>query len=162
MSCAIRPQKQKRQTRAFYEQPRAFTLLHDWIEGNFDHTSAADLHEKAWPIVHGELRLREARAVDEAGRMRGAGLATRDLDDVAAAAVQGRVRKLLLAKGRHVWGKLDRISGSVDRRTSQSDAHDDDVLDDIAQAVLSRGGEVLMLEPERLDGDAELEAVLRW
>ena len=42
------------------------------------------------------------------------------------------------------------------------DVHDDDVLDDIAQAVISRGGEVLLLEPERLSNGTKVAAVLRW
>lgn len=137
-------------------------LLHHGVEGNFDRASPGELHERAWPIVQEELLRREARAVDEAAGLRGRGLSSDDLTTVAQAAVQGRVRRLLLARGRHVWGRLDRVTGEVALHERQQDAHDDDVLDDIAQAVLSRGGEVLLLEPERLTNGTKVAAVLRW
>ena len=137
-------------------------LLHDGVDGNFEHSSSSALHERAWPIVRAELQRRERRAVDEAAGLRARGLASDDLATVARAAVQGRVRRLLLARGRHVWGRLDKTSGAVDLHEIQRDAHDDDVLDDIAQAVLSRGGEVLLLEPEQLTNGTKVAAVLRW
>ncbi len=146
----------------YHAVSRCTHLLPDGVEGNFDHATPAELHAKALPIVREEMRRREARAVDEAAGLRGRGLSSDDLDTVARAAVQGRVRRLLLARGRHVWGRLDRTTGAVVLHEAQRDAHDDDILDDIAQAVLSRGGEVLLLEPERLTNGTKLAAVLRW
>jgi hypothetical protein len=146
----------------YREVSRYTHLLHDGVEGNFERATPAELHERAWPIVREHLRRREVRAVDEANGLRGRGLSSDDLDTVARAAVQGRVRRLLLARGRHVWGRFDRVTGDVELHESQQDSHDDDVLDEVAQAVLSRGGEVLLLEPERLTNGTKVAAVLRW
>jgi len=137
-------------------------LLSEGLEGHFEHTSRKDLHERAWPIVKAELQRREQAATAEAARLRGRGLSSDDLRTVAQAAVQGRVRRLLLARGKHVWGRLDRDTGDIELHESQQDADDDDVLDDIAQAVLARGGEVLLLEPERFTNGTKVDAVLRW
>jgi hypothetical protein len=132
------------------------------VEGNFEHVPAAHLHARAWPLVAELFGARESAALDEFQQVRGRGLATDRLDDVARAAVQGRVRRLLVAKGAQVWGVFDRNTGAIERREQQTDAHDDDVVDDVAEAVLSRGGEVLMLAPGRLPSGSAVAAVLRW
>ena len=72
----------------------------------------------------------------ERARNHGKGL---DLvDDVAAAAVAGRVRRLWLDAERRIAGRIDRTTG----RTLDG-AGDDDVLDALAELVLARGGEVI-------------------
>lgn len=146
----------------FRQLARYAHLLPEGVEGNFERATPSELHERVWPVVREELLRRQALAVAEAATLRGRGLSSDDLKTVAAAAVQGRVRRLLLARGRHVWGRFDRVTGDVELHEEQRDAYDDDVLDEIAQAVLSRGGEVLLLEPDSLMNGTKLAAVLRW
>jgi hypothetical protein len=49
----------------------------------------------------------------------------------------------------------------VRRTAAQQDSHDDDVLDDVAEAVLLRGGEVFLLSPDRMPRGREVMAELR-
>ena len=62
---------------------------------------------------------------------------------IAARAVRGEVKCLVLEKDFHLWGRLDRISGQLSLHNTQRDGHDDDVLDDIAEVVIAAGGEVV-------------------
>jgi hypothetical protein len=85
-----------------------------------------------------------------------------DVESVAAAAVAGRVRRLLIARGRTVRGALDRSTGAVRKRAAREDAFGDDVLDDLAEAVLVRGGAVHVVEKDRMPTKSPVAAVLRW
>ena len=84
------------------------------------------------------------------------------MDSVAEAAVQGRVRELIVERGAQLWGRLDPTTGAVERHDKQEDAHDDDVLDDISEAVILRGGEVYAFDKARMPTKSPIAATLRW
>jgi hypothetical protein len=60
-----------------------------------------------------------------------------------------------------VWGSFDFESGRI-RTVEEREALNDDVLDDLAQAVLLRDGEVVTLPLEEMPEGASAAAVLRW
>jgi hypothetical protein len=61
-----------------------------------------------------------------------------------------------------VWGRMDPASGELDLPAQRRSEQDDDVLDDVAEAVLARGGDVLSLEPARMPSKSPVAATLRW
>ncbi|MEN9809540.1 MAG: hypothetical protein RLZZ488_1107 [Pseudomonadota bacterium] len=67
-----------------------------------------------------------------------------DLAGIARAAVQGRVRKLLVSDQIEIFGKLDAKNGQLKLHAHELDHEDDDLLDDLAQSVIASGGEVLI------------------
>lgn len=137
-------------------------LLDDGLHGSYDSLNAAELHEKAWPIVATELRSREDHMLDDFGSLAARGRATDDPAEIARFGVQGRVRRLFLADGEHLWGRLDRDTGAVEFAAQNGIVRGDDILDDLAEAVLARGGEVVALERARMPRAATVAAVLRW
>ena len=137
-------------------------LVATGIEGNFVRSKPEDLFARAAPAATAALRSRETEAVDEYQRMNGAMRSSDDLVVVAAAAVQGRVRRLMIERGRTVRGNFDRATGEVKKRAARDDAYGDDVLDDLAGAVLVRGGEVFVVEKERMPTKSPVAATLRW
>jgi hypothetical protein len=84
-----------------------------------------------------------------------------DLSDVAKAAVAGRVGTLLVEADRVVPGVLDRISGSIGPG-ELSAPHIDDLLDDLAELVLAKGGEVIVVPKERMPTASGLAAAYRF
>jgi hypothetical protein len=72
------------------------------------------------------------------------------------------VGHLLIAQGTHVWGLMDRASGRIVHRDEQHDTRDGDVLDDLAEATLAQGGEVVTLERAKMPGHSPAAAMLRW
>ena len=133
------------------------------VEGNFERATPEEIHAKVWPIVSGLFQAWEdEELISEYARLAGRGQATHDLHAIAQATVQGRVCQLLVAEGVHLWGMLDRASGNVIRHPSQQDTCDDDVLDDLAECVLTRGGKVLLVPGARMPSSSPLAATLRW
>lgn len=137
-------------------------IARDGVEGNFGRAKPEAIFERAAPIAAAALLASETQAVGEYQRLNGAQRSSDDLETVAAASVEGRVRRLLIARGRTVRGVFDRTTGVVKKRAAREDAFGDDVLDDVAGAVLARGGEVLVVEKERMPTRSPVAAVLRW
>jgi hypothetical protein len=137
-------------------------LAAEGAEGNFDRARPEEILARVAPLAAAHFRAREDAAVAEHQHVLGAGLATDDLAAIAEAAVLGRVRRLLLAHGRLVKGTLDRTTGAVSRKTDGKDRFADDVLDDLAEAVLVRGGEVISIDTDRMPSRSPVAALLRW
>ena len=140
---------------ALREKLKLTSVLEDGVRGNVDALGPVELHERAWPLVEAWCVARAAACKDlyERARNRGKGL---DLvDDVAAAAVAGRVRRLWLDAERAIAGRIDRQSGR-----STDAAGDDDVLDALAEIVLARGGEVIPVPASALPSATGVAAEL--
>jgi hypothetical protein len=137
-------------------------LAEQTVEGNFDHVTPGHLHAKVWPVVHDFFRVREEQVLGEYAALSVRGQTTQDLFTIARATVSRRVGYLLIAQGAHVWVLMDRGSGRIVQRSAQQDTRDGDVLDDLAEATLAQGGEVVMLERTRMPGHSPLAAILRW
>jgi hypothetical protein len=137
-------------------------LAEQGVEGNFEQASLEDIHGRVQPLISELYRKREEEVLSAYAQLASHGQGTDDLDAVAWAAVTGHIRQLLLAEGAHCWGILDRGSGTITQRTAQQDTRDDDILDDIAECVLARKGEVLLMPPARMPTASPVAALLRW
>ncbi len=73
-----------------------------------------------------------------------------DINEISIAAKLGLVKKLLVASDANIFGKLDSVTGEVTLRERDIDHTDDDLLDDIAQAVFRYGGEVIIAQKKYL------------
>jgi hypothetical protein len=132
------------------------------VDGNYQRASNGDLFARAAPIAVATLRAREDEAVEEHQRVNGALRSSDDVEIVATAAAHGRVRRLMIARGRTVRGVFDRATGEVKRRAARDDGAGDELLDELAGAVLARGGDVLVVEKDRMPTKSPVAAVLRW
>ena len=137
-------------------------LVAESVEGNMSRAAPERLHALATPLAAAAQRHRESAAVSEYQRLNGAMRSSDDLEVIAASATQGRVRRLMIARGRSVRGKFDRATGEVRGRAARQTAFGDDVLDDVACEVLLRGGAVLVVEKDHMPTKSPVAAVLRW
>jgi hypothetical protein len=130
-------------------------LLGEALTGNFDHTGPAELALHAWPIVERWLVRRRDEALAGWERARNRGKSADLLDDVASAALAGRVQRLWVDATRTLPGRLDPGTGRC-----RPDGPDD-LLDALSEAVLRRGGDVQPIEAERLPSPTGVAAELR-
>jgi hypothetical protein len=131
------------------------------IEGNAADLGAGELRERAAGHAREIVHARDERVLRDFARARRKGLGAVGVEAVAAHAARGRVRLLLLPGGVPVWGSLDVVSGRVTRSDGPVE-NKDDVLDDVAELVLRRGGDVLAVPAERMPDGSEAAALLRW
>lgn len=139
--------------RAVLELP---TLLPEGVEGNPDHWSEAELHERAWPRVLAAIEAGERAASEQWEQARRRGKGAERLADVAAAAAAGRVHRLWVDAGRGEPGRVDPERGDVIPGSG-----DDDTLDAIVALVLRHGGQVHAVPGDSLPEDHPALAELR-
>lgn len=137
-------------------------LCHEHVHGNHQKAMATELHKLAMPVIGSEQRSNEQRIVELWNQEVSPNRALDEIRAIAQYAVQGRIRHLLIERGTLVFGQMDPGTGALRLHKEQSDAHDDDVLDGIAEAVLLRGGEVYSLEKGRMPTRSPIAATLRW
>lgn len=88
-------------------------------------------------------------------------LASKNIFQIARAAIHGKITKLLIADEINIFGKLDRKSGGLAIHPADLDHEDDDILDDIAQEVLARGGEVIVASRDQIPKGRAILAILK-
>jgi hypothetical protein len=146
-----------------YRQANSYPWLHDeGLVGSYERAAARRIHEAAWPVVSRLFASRVEEWAARAGEQMGRGLASDRLEEIAEAAVTGRIRCLLLAEGETIWGVLDRTSGRVEIHARQEGPDDADLLDDVGEEALKRGADVFVVPRPRLPTGRPLAAVYRY
>ena len=84
----------------------------------------------------------------------------KNIFQISKAVVQGRVRKLIVTDEISIFGKIDRNSGGVAIHPLDLDHEDDCILDDLAQMVLSQGGEVVIAKRDEIPKGRPILAIL--
>jgi hypothetical protein len=136
-------------------------LADTMVSGSPDAQTLDELQTRAWPIASGILEANAVRALEKYYRASERGRSREQLEDIIREAKRGRVRRFFVARGVHAWGTIDSNTGRVVRTETQQGSHDDDLFDDVAEAVLSHGGEVVTLPRTKMPRAAEAVAELR-
>lgn len=124
-------------------------LMADAIDVHPDALPGGALRERAWRLVEPQYLATLAGLVEQFGVAKANGLGAEDLAPGAEAAVAGRVATLLVEAERHLPGRIDYASGQI---ASGDLAHPEinDLLDDLGELVVSKGGEVVIVPVERI------------
>lgn len=139
-------------------------LAEEGIRGNVSHWNEAKLHEAAWPIVERAVggKIEEALRLWESAY--GVDKVESDISASGRLAVAGRVRLLMTERDRRLWGRFDRETGAI--TVVQEDGDDPssdvvDLLDELAELVILRGGNALALPGARMPTSTGVATVLR-
>jgi hypothetical protein len=136
-------------------------LLEEGIEGNPEAFDAEALRDKAWQVLEPRYLGRLAELVDRYGTAKARALASDEVEPVARAAIEGRVGVLLVEADRQVPGRLGAATGEIEPGSAvRPDA--DDVLDDLAEAVLRTKGEVVVVPEARMPSQTGVAAIFRY
>ncbi len=136
-------------------------LMKESIDVNPDTLAPDALRERAWELVQPYYLERLSGLLDNYGAASAKGLGSDLVDDIAKAAVEGRVETLLLEADRLVPGRMDAATGKV-TTGKLGDPEVDDLLDDLGEQVLRTGGEVVMVPAERMATSTGAAAVFRF
>lgn len=136
-------------------------LLERGIEVDASSLTADQLRERAWEAVEPEFRARIEKLAEVYQFARSKELGSDDLRKIAMAAAESRVDTLLVEADRRIPGQLNPETGSMALR-KKDDPQADDLLDDLAELVLNRGGEVLVLPPGDMPAKTGVAAIYRF
>jgi hypothetical protein len=133
-------------------------LMERGITGSPERSSDQQLHDAAWELLKPQYEAAQQQVLAQFRRMAGTGMTLEGLEDVVAAAYDGRIETLLLPRGQQVWGTFQPKIGKVechDRR----EVDDQELLNLAAVETLKHGHKVRAIEPERMpvkDGPAAI------
>lgn len=144
--------------RSVSKNPR---LLKEAIDVHPDAMALDALRERAWELIQPYYLERLSGLLDAYGAAAAKAQGSDLLDDIAKAAVEGRVATLLIEADRLVPGRIDAATGRVSTG-KLSDPAMDDLLDDLGELVLRTGGEVVMVPAQRMPASTGAAAVFRF
>lgn len=121
-------------------------ILTESILGNVERERTDELRAKCFELLEPYYRKKELQAVEELNLAVKKNYAITYIEDIAVSAVYGKIKKLFVVENRQLWGALNKMTGEIFVSPSQTNSHDDDILDDICQVVLSHGGEVVVIK----------------
>lgn len=136
-------------------------VMPNGIDTNPESMSHDGLAQRAWAIVEPDHDARLQRVADVVANAIAHGNGSTDLNQIATAAIHGRIDTLLVEAGKTVPGRLDPESGAVEP-APLNHPDIDDVLDDIAEAVLRRRGTVMVLPASRMPAATGAAASFRY
>lgn len=136
-------------------------LMEQGVNVAFDALTIEDLRDRVWQAIEPIYLEKTKKLVDEFKEAQSRFMATDDIAQVARAAWEGRVAKLLVDSDQVYPGKVDPESG----RLLEADLDNpgvDDVLDDLAEMVFRSKGEVVALPKERMPTSNGAAAIFRF
>lgn len=137
-------------------------LLKERIIGNLDRSSFEELHDECLAILSTVRSSLDLDILSNFKEMKPYGKVIEELNEITIAAIQGRIRNLMIASDRCLWGNLDKVTGKITTHVSKNLAiPEDDILDDLAEIVIARGGAVTLLKQMEMPSDSEAIALLR-
>lgn len=143
---------------------RIENLTSTGIEASIRDWSTERIHEAAWPIALEAVEARIDAAIALWERSYGLGKAEADVASLGSLAVAGRLRALMTERGRRLWGTFDRQTGRIEViREGGDDPGPEavELLDELAEMVLLKGGSTLILPAERMPTDTGAAGILR-
>jgi hypothetical protein len=136
-------------------------LLGKGLDTNPMRMDGEALRRAAWTIVEPHFHARTRARGEEFREAVSKNLGSDRLSEVGAAAVAGRIATLMVEADRHIGGRLDTQTGLV-QRSDLGDPEVDDVLDDIAVAVLRAKGHVEVVPGAHMPTQSGLAAIFRY
>jgi len=146
----------------FHRVSRNPNLVMDSIDIHPDAVPSIDeLRERAWRVLEPRYQERLADLAEEFANARARGLGDSDLAEVARAAVGGRVATLLIEARREIPGRIDPVTGEIER-DDLAHPEVDDVLDDLGELAIRLGGRVVIVPAERMPTETGIAATYRY
>lgn len=148
-------------TPIYREVSKLKNIVEETIRGNQEIVADSDLHSKALeilePIWHKELNNEQ----ETFGTALAQGKASRDVQEILIAAMDGRVNTLFVAPQERQWGRIDEEKRAVELHETESPG-DEDVLDWATLKTMQTSGRVLVVDRDKVPGNGPLAAVMRY
>ena len=127
-----------------------------------DHLSIERLRDEAWKIIEPRYRQELEHLKDQFHVAKAHQKGSDELMQVAEAAALGRVGTLLIDEQATIPGVLHRASGLIESPAGRNDPKATDILDDLAEIVLLKDGQVFVIPHDSMPTDAGLAAMYRY
>ncbi len=136
-------------------------LWEDALTGSHEHEDIPTLYKQAREKMEPYFQQRVSKALENYGNQSATELTTSIVDDVIPATYYGRVSYLFVQKGEHIWGTFDEMGNKINY-LDKSIENAQDLIDNAVVKTLLNGGEVFLLERDKMPADSPLAAIFRY
>ncbi|CAN5373723.1 hypothetical protein BH09VER1_BH09VER1_06150 [soil metagenome] len=136
-------------------------LTDEGIKTHPDALPADELREKAWQVFEPQYQSRLAILAEEFALAESKGSGLDELQEIAEAAVAGRISTLLIEAEREIGGRLDAATGRI-KMDDLSHPELVDLLDDLGEIVSSKGGKVVVVPSQQMPTKTGAAATCRF
>lgn len=151
-----------RQISFFQEVSQYKSQIAGTITGNFDSATEAELVPQVWPFVQEVRAQQRTDALAALDVALGEGKVVSAIEEVWRLAQDGRGKLLLVEKGYHVPAVVDEKGGLQVVTEPGGTKVMDDAVDEIIEAVLAKGGEVMIVDDNALPDHNHIALTLRY
>jgi hypothetical protein len=131
------------------------------LTGNRDNQETRSLYKDAMEIMKPHFEQRVNKALEVYGNQSATGLTSSIAADVIPAAYYAKISHLFVTKGEKIWGTFDEMANElVFHDTPDEDG--EDLIDNAVVQTLANGGEVFLLDREKMPCDCQVAALMRY
>lgn len=146
---------------AFYKKiNRDQDLVMMSVYGSINGKSSQELKSSALKILNDIFEINKKSVIEKFLELKENNQASDEITLVTQNAIKGNVKILAIAEDRNLWGRINMFEGKVNLSREGASQFNDDLLDDLAEVVLSRGGKVLALKQVEMPTKSPLFAIL--
>ncbi|WP_018615171.1 hypothetical protein [Segetibacter koreensis] len=131
------------------------------LTGNRDQQETTSLHKDAMELMKPYFEQRVNRALEIYMNNSATGLTSSIAADVIPATYYSQVSHLFVTKGEHIWGTFDEMANELLFHQTP-DEGGEDLIDNAVVKTLANGGEVFLLEKERMPAECQIAALMRF
>jgi hypothetical protein len=131
------------------------------IYGNQQHTSQLNLYTEVRNIVAPYFKEGVNKALQNYYNGIATSLTSSMPEKVIPASFYAQIADLFICKGEHIWGRFDEANGTVDLHAERQEG-DECLLNKAAVNTYINGGDVYLLDREKMPKDSVIAAFLRF
>lgn len=131
------------------------------LTGNRDSQDTISLHKDVLEVMQPYFEQRVNKALELYGNRSATELTSSIIEDVIPATYYSRVSHLFVVKGEHIWGTFDEMANELKLNISPEEGGED-LLDHAVVKTLATGGEVFLLDKEKMPAESPIAALMRY
>jgi hypothetical protein len=133
----------------------------DALTGSHEHEDIATLYPKARAVMQPYFEQRLNNALERYGNQSATPQTSTNLAEIIPAAHYGRISHLFIVKGEQVWGTFDEQTNELTVQ-GESTGDNEDLFDKAVTNTLLTGGEVFIVDSDKMPAASTMAAIMRY
>jgi len=131
------------------------------LTGNRDRQETGSLYQEAKQLMQPYFEQRVTKALELYMNNSANSKTSSIAADVIPATHYAQVSHLFVCKGEHIWGTFDEMTNELQFHDTANESGED-LIDNAVVKTLATGGEVFLLEKEKMPAESQLAAIMRF
>jgi len=131
------------------------------LTGNRDQQETGALYKEAKELMQPYFEQRVNKSLELYMNNSANGKTSSIAADVIPASFYSQVSHLFVCKGEHIWGTFDEMANEL-KFHDTPDEGGEDLIDHAVEKTLANGGEVFLLEREKMPAETQIAAIMRF